>query len=142
MRRGVTILVFCGLAAGVFMTRPAVAVKPFLEQFKALYVKPKTSDHTMQIFNAAVEAKGCTICHRGQPAKPTKAWNAYGTQLTKLLSAKRDAQNPQAIRAALVKVSRLKANPDDPKSMTFGGRLRQGKLPVGEIHVRSKDDSN
>ncbi|MGO9111986.1 MAG: hypothetical protein ACLP9L_22395 [Thermoguttaceae bacterium] len=142
MRYGVAVLVFCAVLAGMFRTRPAAAVKPFLEQFKALYVKPKTTDHTMQIFNEAVEAKGCTICHRGQPAKPTKEWNTYGTQLKTLLNAKRDAQNPKAIRAALGKVSRMKSNPDDPQSPTFGQRLQQGKLPVGEIHVRPRDPSN
>jgi hypothetical protein len=136
MRYGVAAFVFCAMVAGAFNVRPAVAVKPFLDQFKALYVKPKTTDRTMLIFNEAVEAKGCTVCHRGEPAKPTKDWNAYGTQLKKLLNAKRDAQNPKAIRAALGKVSRLKSNPDDPQSPTFGQRLQQGKLPVGEIHVR------
>ena len=92
----------------------------------------------MQVFKEAVEAKGCTICHRGQPAKPAKGYNAYGTQFTKLLT-KRDGQNPQKIRAAMMKVARMKSNPDDPDSPTFGQRLKEGKLPVGEIHVRSKD---
>jgi alpha-galactosidase len=36
----------------------------------------------------------------------------------------------------------MKSNPDDADSPTFGQRLRQGKLPVGEIHVRSTDASN
>ena len=139
MRYGVAAIASCVLLAGVCYTRPAGAVKPFFEQFKALYVKPKSTDRTAQIFKEAVDAKGCTICHRGQPTKPTKAWNAYGTQLKKLLNAKRDGQNPQAIRAALKKVSTMKSNPDDPDSPTFGQRLKQGKLPVGEIHVRSKD---
>ncbi len=122
--------------------RPAAAIKPFFEQFKALYVKPKSTDRTMVIFKEAVDAKGCTVCHRGQPTKPTKEWNAYGTQLTKLLNAKRDAQNPEAIRAALKKVGRMKSIPDDPQSPTFAQRLAQGKLPVGEIHVRTAPTSN
>ena len=136
MRYGVAAFAFCAMVVGVFNTRPAVAVKPFLEQFKAIYVKPKATDRTMLIFNEAVAAKGCTVCHRGEPTKPIKDWNAYGMQLKKLLNAKRDVQNPKAIRAALGKVSRLKSNPDDPQSPTFGQRLQQGKLPVGEIHVR------
>src|SRR5271166_1506786 len=122
MRYCIAALVSCTVVAGVFGARPAGAVKPFLEQFKALYVKPKTTDRTMQIFNEAVEAKGCTICHRGQPAKPIKDWNAYGTQLKKLLNAKRDAQNPKAIRTAMAKVAQMKSNPDDPQSPTFGQR--------------------
>jgi hypothetical protein len=127
------------VVGGVFSIRPAGADKVFLAQFKTVYVKPKPTDRTAQIFKEAVEAKGCTICHRGQPAKPTKGYNAYGTQLTKLLNAKRDVQRPQNIRAAFKKVEKMKSNPDDPDSPTFGQRLKQGKLPVGEIHVRSKD---
>ncbi|MEI8375213.1 MAG: hypothetical protein WCJ35_20525 [Planctomycetota bacterium] len=137
MRYSLAILVFCAVVAGVFSTRPAGAVKPFLEQFKALYVKPKATDHTMQIFNAAVEKAGCNLCHL---AKPRKGYNAYGTQFKGLLT-KRDGQEPKKVRAALGKVSRMKSKPDDPNSPTFGQRLKEGKLPVGEIHVRSKDDS-
>ena len=139
MRYGVVALVFCAVVAGVFGTRPAGAVKSFLEQFKAVYVKAKTTDHTMQIFNAAVEKRDCCVCHL---AKPKKGFNAYGTQLKKLLNAKRDAQNPRAIRAAMAKVAQMKSKPDDADSLTFGQRLKQGKLPVGEIRVRTKDDSN
>ncbi len=138
MRYGVAALVFCAVLAGVLSTRHAGAQKPFFEQFKALYVKPKSTDRTMLIFKAAVEKKGCTICHRGQAAKPAKGYNAYGMQLTKLLT-KNDGQNPQAIRAALKKVAAMKSNPDDPKSPTFAQRLRDGKLPVGEILVRPKE---
>ena len=136
MRRGVVGLVSLALVAGVLNPRPAVAVKPFLEQFKTLYVKSNTTDHTMLIFNAAVAKKDCMICHL---PKPKRGFNAYGAQLKKLLNAKRDGQNAQAIRAAMKKVAQMKSNPDDPDSPTFGARLRQGKLPVGEIHVRSAE---
>ena len=140
MRYGVATLVFCAAIAGVFSTRPAGAVKPFLEQFKALYVKPKTTDHAMQIFNVAVEKKACSLCHLGNPTKPKKELNAYGTPFKKLLT-KRDGQDSKKVRAAMGKVARMKSNPDDPDSPTFGERLKEGKLPVGEIHVRSKDAS-
>ena len=141
MRYVLATLAFCTLIAGVFYTRPAGAEKPFMAQFKALYVKPKSTDRTAQIFKEAVDAKGCTICHRGQPAKPAKGYNAYGAQLKKLLT-KRDAGNPDKIRAAIKEVAKMKSNPDDPKSPTFAQRLRDGKLPVGEIHVRAKDAAN
>ena len=137
MRYGVTAFVFCAIVAGVFGTRPAGAVKAFLEQFKAVYVKPKTSDYKMKVFNEAVQAKGCTICHHGQAAKPTKSFNAYGTQLKGLLNGKRDAGNPQKIAAAIKQVAAMKSNPADPKSPTFAKRLSQGKLPVGEITVQA-----
>jgi hypothetical protein len=141
MRYGVSALVFCALVAGVFCIRPAGAGKPFLEQFKALYVNPKTTDRTMLIFNEAVEKDGCGICHLSQGGKTTKALNAYGTQFTKLLT-KSDGKNAQKIRTAMVKVAQMKSKPDDPKSPTFGERIKQGKLPVGEIKVVSKSGGN
>lgn len=135
MRYGVATLVFCALIAGVFGMQPAGAMKAFFEQFKALYVKPKSTDHAAQIFNLAVEKKGCTVCHRGQPNKPAKGYNAYGAQLAQLLT-KASAQDPSAIRAAMKKVAAMKSNPADAASATFAQRLRQGKLPVGEINVQ------
>ena len=121
---------------GVVYSRPAARGERPSDQFKAIYVKPKTGDRKMQIFNAAVQAKGCGICHRGKAAK--KVFNPYGKQVSKVLH-KRDAGNPQAIQAALKQVEAMKSNPEDPKSPTFHQRIRQGKLPVGEIHIRQKD---
>jgi hypothetical protein len=140
IRYAVAVLVFCAAVAGVFSARPAGAVKPFLEQFKALYVDPKTSDHEMQIFNAAVAKKGCGLCHYGKPRSGGKL-NVYGKELKKLLVAKTDAANSQKIRKALEKVADMNSKPDDADSPTFGKRIKQGKMPVGEIHVRHKGDS-
>jgi hypothetical protein len=131
MRYGVAVVLFFVVAAGVIGTQPVGAEKPIFAQFQAMYVKPKSADRTMQIFKEAVEKKQCTICHL---PKPQKGFNAYGTQVKSLIT-KRDAQNPQAVRAALKRVEAVKSA-DDPKSQTYGQRLRQGKLPVGEIHVR------
>ena len=125
------------VAAGVFWSRPAGAVKPFMEQFSAVYVKPQTTDHKMKIFNSAVAKVSCNLCHKGQPQN--KNMNAYGSELKKLLNPKRDAQNAQKIRAAFAQVGKMKSNPADPKSQTFAARIKEGKLPVGEIKVRSKN---
>ncbi len=141
MRYAVAVLVFCAVVAGVFCVRPAGAGKPFLEQFKAVYVKPNTTDRTMIIFNEAVEKDGCGICHVSQGGKATKALNAYGTQLSKVVT-KADGNNAQKIRAGFAKVEKVKSKPNDPTSPTFGERLKQGKLPVGEIHVASKTAAN
>ena len=141
MRSGIATMVICGVVAGALSLRGAGAVKPFLEQFKAVYVNPRTTDHTMRLFNAAVEKKGCTLCHGGTAAKPTVN-NAYGEQLKKLLNGKRDGGNPQAIRSALKIVARMHSDPANPSSPTSAQRLKQGKLPVGEIRVRSKDPAN
>ena len=138
MRYGVATLVFCAAIAGVFGARPAGAVKAFFQQFKAVYVKPNTSNHTMQIFNAAVEKKGCSLCHLG---KSKKNFNAYGTQFKGLLNPKRDAGSPATIRNALKQGAAVKSDPADPKSPTFGQRLSKGKLPVGEIHVEGAKDA-
>ena len=134
--RRVLILV-CFVVAGVLWSRPAAAVKPFMEQFSAVYVKPQTADHNMKIFNSAVAKVGCNLCHKGQPQN--KNMNAYGAELKKLLNPKRDAQNAQKIRAAFAQVGKMKSNPSDPKSQTFAARIKEGKLPVGEIKVRSKN---
>ncbi len=40
------------------------------------------------------------------------------------------------------KVAQMKSNPSDSKSLTFGQRLAQGKLPVGEIIVRPPKDAS
>ncbi len=140
MRYAIAVLVLAAAIGGVFTAQQAGAMKPFFEQFKAMYVKPNSKERTMLIFNAAVEKKGCTVCHKTDPQKTPgpKTFNAYGTQVKNLLT-KNDAGSPAKIRAALAKVSRLKSDPNDKKSPTFGERIHAGKLPVGEIHIRSKE---
>jgi len=134
MRYGVAALLFAAVVvAAVFTVPPAGAKPPFLDQFKAMYVKPNSKDRTAEIFKEAVEAKKCTICHG---AKSKKTFNAYGLQVKKLLS-KNDVGNATKIKSALAKVSRVKSDAGE----TYGERLRAGKLPVGEIHVRGGADS-
>ncbi len=138
MRYSIPALI-CALAVAAILTaRPAAADKTFYEAFKSMYVKPDAKDRTTLIFNAAVEKKSCTICH-GPTSK--KTFNAYGTQVKKFLK-KSDAGNTAKIKKALASVSRLPSDPNDPKSLSFAKRIHAGKLPVGEIHVRSAEDSN
>ncbi len=138
MRYSIPALI-CTLAlAAVLTTRPAAADKTFFEAFKSMYVKPDAKDRTTLIFNAAVEKKSCTICHGPQSKK---TFNAYGTQVKKFLK-KSDAGNTAKIKKALAAVSRLPSDPNDPKSPSFAKRIHAGKLPVGEIHVRTKEDSD
>ena len=138
MRYGVFSPVFCIIVAGVWHTPPAGAEKPVMEQFKTMYVKSKSTDRTAVIFKEAVEKKQCTICHL---PKPQKGFNAYGKQVSTLIT-KCNSQDAQAVRAALKKVAQMKSNPSDSKSLTFGQRLAQGKLPVGEIIVRPPKDAS
>jgi len=35
----------------------------------------------------------------------------------------------------------VQSDPADSKSLTFGKRLKKGKLPVGEIHVKGAGDA-
>ena len=129
----------CALAlAAVLIARPAAADKTFYEAFKAMYVKPDAKDRTTLIFNAAVEKKSCTICH-GPTSK--KTFNDYGTQVKKFLK-KSDAGNTAKIKKALASVSRLPSDPKDSSSPRFAKRIHAGKLPVGEIHVRTAEDSD
>jgi hypothetical protein len=140
MRNVIAILVLAAAAAAILTEQQAGAMKPFFEQFKSMYVKPESKERSVLIFNAAVEKKGCTICHKADPKTTPgpKTFNAYGEQVKKYLT-KKDKDNPGKIRSALAKVSKLRSNPDDSKSLTFGERIHSGKLPVGEIHVRTKD---
>ena len=139
MRYGVAVLILAVAAAAVLTAQQAGAMKPFFEQFKSMYVKPNSKERSVLIFNAAVEKKGCTVCHKTDPEKTRgpKTFNAYGEQVKKFLT-KNDADKPAKIKTALAKVSRLKSDPSDPKSLTFGERIHSGKLPVGEIHIRTK----
>jgi hypothetical protein len=137
MRYIVAVLVGVLAVAAVLTTRPAAADKTFFEAFKSMYVKPNAKDRTTVIFNLAVEKKSCTICH-GPESK--KTFNAYGTQVKKLLH-KSDAGNTAKIKKALAAVSRQPSDPNDRSSPSFGQRIHSGKLPVGEIHVRTKEDA-
>jgi hypothetical protein len=108
-------------------TQPAQGCKPFFEQFNSIYVNTKTTYPLAVNFNATVQKTGCYVCHGTQKG----TFNAYGTQVKKVL-AKTDVQNTQKIHAALAQLDRVKTNAQDPKSPTFGDRIRQGKLPAGD----------
>ena len=129
-----TLLTACGIMVAGMLTwaRPAQAVKPFFEQFNSIYVNTKTTYPKAVSFNATVQKTGCYVCHQ---SGPQKGFNAYGAQVKKVL-AKTDAQNPQKIRSALAQVDRAKVNANDPNSPTFGDRIRQGKLPAGDVAAK------
>ena len=57
----------------------------------------------------------------------------YGRQLAKLLDRKTDKDKPEKIQKAFDHVAKLKVNPKDKKSPTFGQRIADGKLPGGEL---------
>lgn len=105
----------------------ALAVTQFRTQFVARYVKKDSQDPKDKAFAELVEKAGCNICHLGEDK--TKR-NAYGAALDKLLDRKTDARNKEKIQKALETVEKEKVDPNDPKSPTFGDRIKAGQLPV------------
>ena len=128
MKRGngvpVVMAVAVAMVAGA-TARPALAIKQFNDEFKAVYVKPDSSDPAEKALAAAVETAKCNLCHKG---KEKKDRNAYGEALAELLDKKEDAKNVDKIRKALETVA-AKASPDG--GPTFGELIKAGKLPGG-----------
>ena len=119
----VGLVVACGMVASA---RPALAIKQFFDEFKAMYVKPDSADAAEKALAAAVEAAKCNVCHAGTSKKER---NAYGEALADLLDKKEDAKNVEKIKASLEKVAGM---PSDGKSgPTFGALIKEGKLPGG-----------
>ena len=128
MKRGRVLLVVASVAVGLVsggLARPAFAIKQFQDEFKAVYVKPDSSDPAEKALAMAVDAAKCNVCHKG---KEKKDRNAYGEALAALLDKKEDAKNMEKIRKALETVA---AQPSAPGGPTFGDLIKQGKLPGG-----------
>lgn len=107
----------------------ALADKAFYDEFLALYVKSDSCDPKHQAFAARVEKAKCNVCHVGVNRKRR---NPYGNAVAQLLSRKTDTENKAKIQAALKKVAQERSDPNDPKSPTFGERIKAGELPGGE----------
>jgi len=101
--------------------REAFAIKQFLDEFTAVYVKEGTP------LAAAVETAKCNVCHVG---KSKKDRNAYGEALAERLDKKEDAKNVEKIRRALEEVAALPSEPGKADAPTFGALIKDGKLPV------------
>ena len=115
--------------ACVGSAREAFAIKQFGEEFKAVYVKPDSTDPADKALVAAVETAKCNVCHEGSSKKDR---NAYGEALAKLLDKKEDAKNVEKIKKALEEVAALPSDPAKADSPTFGALLKEGKLPAGK----------
>lgn len=108
---------------------PAKAIKPFFEEFEAVYLKRDSSDAKDKSFVAVVEKAKCNVCHEG---KSKKERNIYGMALDMLLDKKADKDDKEKIKKALATVAELKSDPVKSDSPTFGQLIAQGKLPGGE----------
>lgn len=121
-------VVMLGVAVALVVgttSRPAFAIKQFFDEFKAVYVKPDSSDANDKALAAQVDTAKCNVCHAGSSKKER---NAYGNALADLLDKKEDAKNVDKIRKALETVA---AMPSGTDGATFGDLLKQGKLPAG-----------
>ena len=110
-----------GVALVAGLSRPALAIKQFQDEFKSLYVKEGSP------LAAEVERVKCNVCHVG---KEKKERNAYGKALDERLDKKADKENKDKIRKMLEEVAALPSDPAKPDSPTFGALLKEGKLPV------------
>lgn len=128
MKRGSFLLVVMVVAVAIVsggLARPAFAIKQFQDEFKAVYLKPDSSDPAEKALVTAVEAAKCNLCHKG---KEKKERNVYGHALAELLDKKEDAKNMEKIRKALETVAGMKSADGEP---TFGELIAMGKLPGG-----------
>lgn len=120
----VAMVVGAGVALVVgFSSSPAFAIKEFFDEFKAVYVKPDSSDANEKALAAEVETAKCNVCHAGSSKKER---NPYGNALADLLDKKEDKKDTAKIRGALEKVAAMPSGDGKP---TFGELIKQGKLP-------------
>jgi hypothetical protein len=129
----------------VVCAEQASAIAPFKKVFFDVYVKPDSTDPAEKAFAEAAEAKAtgeCWVCHAKWKGADKHVRNNYGKALSALLdkknfSSERREQEPekcdQEIRDALEKTNKLKSDPKDPNSPTFGDLIKSGKLPGNGI---------
>ena len=137
------LLTSCGLLAAVWTlclnTPTAEAIKDYKTEFEAKYVNEDSSDPTEQNLAEAFDEAGCNVCHLGG-FRDREQRNGYGQALSELLDKEKDkiddemSEEEQAaaqarIQAAFEQVAKIKIDPDDPNSPTFGDKLAAGELP-------------
>ncbi len=124
-------LAVVGFATAVFFSAaPSWAIPEFRAEFVAKYVKPDSKEAKDVAFKKAVDEAKCSICHQGESKKNR---NVYGKALEKLLDEHLDKKNKKKIQKALDEVAGMKINPDDPKSPTFGDRIKAGDVPAPPV---------
>lgn len=129
MKKCLSVVISFSVIWLVFSSQTARAISPFLRAFEAKYVKADSQDPKDVAFAEAVAAAKCNVCHAGA----TKAKrNPYGVELAILLDMETDGDNAEKIAQSLDAVAKKRVKPDDPKSLTFGDLIQQGKLPGGQ----------
>jgi hypothetical protein len=116
-----TVAVIVGLSASSAHSR-----QQYKTEFFSKFVNRDSVDPNEKAFaDAAVKAK-CTVCHVGESKKNR---NAFGRELAKLLHNEKDNTK---IDEAFDSVLKMKADPNDPNSPTYGDLMKQGKLPSAQ----------
>jgi hypothetical protein len=110
----------------VLLASSASAVPEFKDAFQAKYIKPDSSEANDVALARAFKRANCNVCHAGNNKRIR---NDYGKELAKLLK-RGDGRNKKKIDAAFDTIAKVKSNPADPNSPTFGEKIASGKLPV------------
>jgi hypothetical protein len=101
-------------------------------QFQKVFVREYLADHPDREFAAFAQRKAkCNICHQG--TKDRTQHNRYGDELAKLLDHQTDKNNVEKIVTAFKTVADVPVDPSQPAGDTFGGRIKNSKLPAGEL---------
>ncbi len=110
----------------LFSAQQAQSRPQYSKEFASKFINRDSTDPNEKSFaDSAVKAK-CTICHMGESKKNR---NAFGRELAKLLHNEKDTAK---IDEAFDSVLKMKADPEDPNSPTYGELMKQGKLPPRE----------
>jgi hypothetical protein len=137
-----TSLLIAAWVLGAFLTGDAAAFPQFQKQFMVRYVDNNPNKEFVELIKKKAK---CFVCHdtkkddEGKRSKKNR--NAYGVELSKLIG-KNDKKNTKKILEALEAVAKLKSNPDDPSSATFGDLIDQGKLPAGSPEALPGEDTS
>lgn len=117
------------VAAGLaILAAPASAIEEFYTQLEAKYVKPASKKQNDVLLTIAFEEAHCKICH---PGDDKHKLTPYGGALAWRVN-KYDKKDKKKIQAAIEEVGKLRSNPQDPKSPTYGELFREGRLPPSQ----------
>jgi hypothetical protein len=109
------------------MSPTAFAIIPFSKEFAKLYVEPAKDSP----FAKEVEKVKCNVCHEGTSKKMR---NEYGAAVAKLLK-KADfgpdklKEDPEGTAKAIVEALKKVEAEKSKDGMTFGEKIKAGKLP-------------
>jgi hypothetical protein len=119
---------------------PGAASTPFVKAFDEKYVK----DHPSETFRTAFKKTRCDVCH--VKGKPKTVHNAYGDELAKFIEGsvherlkaaraenrlkEEEQQLLVELEKAFGEVEKIKIDPADAASPTYGEKIRGGELPA------------